>query len=158
MRRRITYFVVTQCPYDRLVQQKLNVLCVVEDSDVGRATLCTASMFRFPWIDAFDDAQSPKVVQRQLQLTQSLATCDIGGSFSGGILKSPEKCNKSYFSCIEACFVQHNLTFPHGIHSMRNHVKFTNCLGIFEFLLPFLVVSFSGRLIWTKNQQTMMNF
>lgn len=83
----ISYFVVAQSPNNRLVKQEFDILSVVKDFDVTSTTLCAPAMLWLAWIDAFQDAQSPKIVQGQLELPQRLATRDIAGSFSGSVLK-----------------------------------------------------------------------
>lgn len=58
------YLVVTQCPYDRFVQQEFYIFCVVQNFDVASTALGTSTMLRFARIDTFDDAQTPEIVQR----------------------------------------------------------------------------------------------
>lgn len=68
----VEYLVLAQCPHDGLVQQEFNVLGMVQDLDLSRTLLCSPPILRLTRIDAFDDAQSPEVVQRQLEPLQRL--------------------------------------------------------------------------------------
>lgn len=86
MSRAFVYLVVTQIPYDGFVQQELDILRVIQNFNVGRATLCLTTMFGFTRIDTLDDAETTEIVQRQLQFSQSLTTCNIMGTLSGFVL------------------------------------------------------------------------
>ena len=58
--------VLSELPDDGFVEEKLDVLHVVERLDGGVTLLCLPPVLGLAWIDALQDAQPSKVPKRQL--------------------------------------------------------------------------------------------
>lgn len=67
---------------DRLVEQELDVLGIVECFGGGAALVGPFLVARLARVDALDDAEAAKVGKRDLQLLESLVSGDIVGRCS----------------------------------------------------------------------------